>query len=284
MAYIKFYYPLEFISVLLTSSSGSSEKVNQYVEEAKSLDLVVKQPSILHSEQNFSIKDDSIIFGFYAIKGLGSIGINKILELREKFGFTNYLQIISLFTKNNISVSIVELLIKAGCFDEVLEDKTRTFLLKNIENIYGSAKYIKANGEFIITPNLVEVEQTKEDVEQLNETQFNLLGVSFIKQEKNDKLDLFREKNGLKTLAYISMNDGQNKVFAKVTSIKTTTTKYGAEMCFLNINDDTKTLRVTFFPGTYRAVKDILKENESYIFTLENSTKGIMGISASKNI
>jgi DNA polymerase III alpha subunit len=134
-----------------------------------------------------------------------------------------------------------------------------------------------------MTPNLAEVEQTTSDVEELNKTQFNLLGVNFLPVEKNDKLNLFRDIHGLKTLAYISMNDGKYKTFAKISTIKITTTKYGEQMCFLTINDDTKTTRVAFFPNVYKKIKDTIKENESYIFELQNSEKGIIGLDVSKN-
>jgi DNA polymerase-3 subunit alpha len=245
MAYLKYYYPLEFITVLLTNNNSNVDKVNQYIEEAKSLSLKVLPPSIKLSKEEFIIKNDAIIFGLNAIKGFGISKTQQILELRKKYDFKNYNQTISVFAKNNIGISTIQLLIKSGTFDELLENKSRFFLLNNLENIYNASKLLTEDGNFIINPQLDNSEPTKEILEELKIEQFNLLGFDFSINQKQVVLDEYRGNNNLVNLAFASMNEGKHKVLAKIVSIKHINTKYGAEMAFINASDESKTIRIT---------------------------------------
>jgi DNA polymerase-3 subunit alpha len=128
MMYLKTYYPLEYFTVLLSTNDNSSDKISTYIKHAKQIGLEVLPPSINNSNSNFSIYKNKILFGFNAIKSIGTESIKKILHTRElqpNKVFTSYMNAIHQMSMNDITFKILETLVKVGCFDELLEDKTR---------------------------------------------------------------------------------------------------------------------------------------------------------------
>jgi DNA polymerase III alpha subunit len=82
-----------------------------------------------------------------------------------------------LLSKNKIDQSTIALLIQAGCFDEMLIDKTRFYLLVNLPELVKKAISILPNGMLIIKPVLVDKTPTKEDLTVLDEQFHKLLGI-----------------------------------------------------------------------------------------------------------
>jgi DNA polymerase-3 subunit alpha len=245
MAYLKYYYPREFITVSLETNNGAQEKVNGYVEEARTLNQKVIQPSILHSLETISIYDGSILFGFNFIKGIGTSVSSKIIDIRSKYSFKTFSQAISLLLKNGLGKATIETLIKAGCFDELLDGKTRFYLINNIDNILIGSKYLKEDGEFIIEPTLNDATPTSEQLQELKNFQFELLGIDFSPIEENAQSSALRKEKNAVTLVFASSNEGKHKVIGTINTIKTLNTKYGAQMAFVNISDETKAIKLT---------------------------------------
>jgi DNA polymerase-3 subunit alpha len=128
MAYLKAYYPLEYFTVLLSSSDSSVDKISLYVQAARAHGLKIAPPSINDSLYSFTTKKNAIIFGLNAIKGIGRETINKILAIRNMQPnqmFKDYLMAITSLANNTVTIKVTETLIKAGAFDGLLKDKTR---------------------------------------------------------------------------------------------------------------------------------------------------------------
>jgi DNA polymerase-3 subunit alpha len=128
MAYLKTYYPLEYFTVLLSSNDNSVDKISLYIQSARSRGLNIIPPSINESQYSFTTKHKAIIFGLNAIKGIGKESITKILAIRSqqpKQVFSNYLNAITSMANNAVGIKIIETLIKAGSFDNLLQGKTR---------------------------------------------------------------------------------------------------------------------------------------------------------------
>jgi DNA polymerase-3 subunit alpha len=85
-AYLKCFYPVEFMAALLTTSSGSTEDIVKYIAEARSRNIPVLQPDINFSERKFTVDYNghqaAIRFGLEAVKGLGDAALDNILEAR----------------------------------------------------------------------------------------------------------------------------------------------------------------------------------------------------------
>ncbi len=137
-SYLKYYYPSEFMSALLTFEKDNTDKVVKYVDEVKRLGLDLFPPDINKSALVFSAKkiDDKevVMFGMGAIKGAGDVAINSIIKERDKNGdFKDLSDFISRIDGSKVNKRVIESLIKAGAFDNF--GYSRKSLLEQIEEI-----------------------------------------------------------------------------------------------------------------------------------------------------
>ena len=137
-AYLKTYYPQEFMAALLTSEQDNTDKIVKYIDEVKRLGIKLLPPSINSSLIEFSaIKtqdaEDAILFGLGAIKGIGDSAISRILEARSSGKFKDMADFISRIDTSKVNKKAIESLIKSGSFDEF--GHSRRALLDHIEKI-----------------------------------------------------------------------------------------------------------------------------------------------------
>ena len=137
-AYLKCYYPQEFMAALLTSEQDNTDKIVKYIDEVKRLGLKLLPPSIQHSLIEFSAITDTdgqeaILFGMGAIKGVGNAAISKILEAREGALFSDMSDFISRIDSSKVNKKVLESFIKSGSFDDF--GYSRRALLENIDGI-----------------------------------------------------------------------------------------------------------------------------------------------------
>ncbi|ARU47931.1 DNA polymerase III subunit alpha [Sulfurospirillum diekertiae] len=137
-AYLKCYYPQEFMAALLTSEQDNTDKIVKYIDEVKRLGLKLLPPSIQHSLIEFSAITDTdgqeaILFGMGAIKGVGNAAISKILEAREGALFADMSDFISRIDSSKVNKKVLESFIKSGSFDDF--GYSRRALLENIDAI-----------------------------------------------------------------------------------------------------------------------------------------------------
>jgi DNA polymerase-3 subunit alpha len=281
MAYLKAHYPLEYFTVLLSTSENSVDKVAVYVQSARAIGINVLPPCLNDSDYSFQIKDKTIVFGFNAIKGIGNETINKILEARASVKnkkFTNYTQAIAILANNGIGQKTMEVLIKVGAFDQLLEDKTRYFLLTNLTELFKKIQTITTSGEFIIKPILKQVEETIAIKKQLDDEQFNLLGISFVEHPLTSLKQKYR---GNYQILSLSEADGPNVIHALVTLVshREIKTKTNQAMAFAKIEDDSKIIDVAIFPGVYEKIKGILINNNNFIVTIRANDRGYQALS-----
>ncbi|MCX5683480.1 MAG: DNA polymerase III subunit alpha, partial [Planctomycetota bacterium] len=85
-AYLKAYYPLEFMAALLTFEMGDSDKVSEYMDECRRMGIVVDAPDINESDSDFTVVGDRIRFGLAAVKGIGERAVEAIVAARQKVG------------------------------------------------------------------------------------------------------------------------------------------------------------------------------------------------------
>ena len=85
-AYMKANYPTEFMAALLTTESGNTDKVVDYISECERMGIVVDPPDVNAGEADFTVKDGRIIFGLYAIKGVGVKAVEAIAAGRGTVG------------------------------------------------------------------------------------------------------------------------------------------------------------------------------------------------------
>ena len=133
-AYLKAYYPAEFMAATLNSYLGNLDKTPQYIDECKRLGIQILKPDINKSFEKFTVEDGKIRFGLGAIKNVGTIPVENIVKERKEKGeyksFTDFCERVS---ELQVNKKCVESLIKAGAFQEF--EQTRATLLASFEAI-----------------------------------------------------------------------------------------------------------------------------------------------------
>ncbi len=124
-AWLKTYYPTEFMSAIMTCDLDNTDKIVCYVKDCKRMKIKILFPSVNSSKFEFStLSENTILFGLGAIKGLGAGIVHLIVEEREKNGlFFTVPEFIARLDARRLNKKIMESLIKAGAFDSIASNR-----------------------------------------------------------------------------------------------------------------------------------------------------------------
>ncbi|MBO5929900.1 MAG: DNA polymerase III subunit alpha, partial [Clostridia bacterium] len=283
-AYLKHFYPAQYMAALLSSVLDSPEKVGSYSVETTRMGIRILPPDINESAAGFTVSGSDIRFGLAVIKNVGVGCIEAVVKERKEHGkFTSYRD----FAKRTMSLGVTkrvhEYLIKAGAFDALGEK--RACLLADFEGIIDSfADDLKRNVEGqmslwgeeqtveIYSANLPEFPQKellkleKESIgyyisgHPLNEFSNEIAKLSTI-----SFAELQTDSSEEGEMAYASgktLSDGDKvKVCAIATGIKTKITKNSKMMAFVTAEDLSGQAEILVFPNVYERCKQYLVED-----------------------
>ncbi len=188
-AYLKYYYPVEFLSALLTSKMNKDfDSSDLYISDAQAHGIKLLSPDVNESVLLFEPSGQAIRFGFGGIKNVGSAAIGCILEERAANGlFKSFYDFCKRVDTRKVSKKTIECLIKVGAFDCFGMD--RGLLFSNIENFMNKADHArkeKESGQF----NLF-LDGAKTEVKDLD-----ILDISKPKWTKSELLEYEKELAG----------------------------------------------------------------------------------------
>ena len=127
-AYLKAHYPLDFMSALLTSETGTATKVVKYINECRDMGINVLPPDVNKSDRDFTPDGNAIRFGLSAIKNVGGSAVDSITSVRDKDGsfksLYNFCERVDLTAVNR---RMIEALIKAGATDSLEGTRSQQF-------------------------------------------------------------------------------------------------------------------------------------------------------------
>ena len=156
-AYLKRYYPAQFMAALLTSVLDSSNKVARYISESKRLGLRLAVPDVNTSMKGFSANGNVINYGLLGIKNLGSEFINDIIKERENGKFKNLFDFCSRLQTQHFNRRAVESLIRSGALDSLGANRRQMLqalpvLVVNLEEhrkktMYGQVGFFDLGGD-----------------------------------------------------------------------------------------------------------------------------------------
>ncbi len=159
-AYLKYHYPAEYMSSLLSNSL--SDKVSAYIAECNRLNIKVMRPDVNRSRNEFTVEDGNIRFGFCGVKSLGDGFSQKIVDERAFSGeFTSFENFVLRMSDRGINKKHLEALIKSGALD-VFEKKRSVLLVvyevlldriysENSKNIAGQIDMFAQSGDVSIS-------------------------------------------------------------------------------------------------------------------------------------
>lgn len=133
-AYLKTYYPQEFMAAMLNSFLGNLDKIPEYIDECKRLKIEILKPDINRSFTKFTVDNGKIRFGLGSIKNVGVAAVDAIVRNREKNGeYKSFTDFCERMQEEAVNKKCIESLIKAGAFDSFSE--TRSTLMASFEDI-----------------------------------------------------------------------------------------------------------------------------------------------------
>jgi DNA polymerase-3 subunit alpha len=202
-AYLKTYYPQEFMAALLTSEQDRTDKIVKYVDEVKRLGIKLLPPNINESTMEFSAtkKGDKnvILFGLGAIKGVGGSAIESILQARGERDFKDLSDFLSRIDPQKVNKKVLESLIKSGALDGF--GYSRKTLILNIEKLVQTTQEIMKAKKMAKSSLFGEDEElTSIKIELENLEEFDLKTILELEKEtlgfyvSGHPLDSFREK------------------------------------------------------------------------------------------
>ncbi len=119
-AYLKYYYPVEFMAALMTSIMGDTSKVAQYIHDARKMDIEILSPNINRSFSKFTVEEGCIRYGLAAVKNVGVSMIDSIVSIRKSKGdFKDFIDFCQKVPSKDLNKRAIESLIKSGAFDEM---------------------------------------------------------------------------------------------------------------------------------------------------------------------
>lgn len=286
-AWLKYYFPVEYMAALMTSVIDNPSKVSEYIYACRQMNIKILPPDINKGEANFSVDGGDIRYGLAAIKSIGRPVIKAIVEDREELGLFQNLEdfITRLSAKNILNKRTIENLIKAGALDTL--GGTRKQFMSIYVQIVDHVTQEKKNsmvGQMTLF-DLVSEDQKEEfqirmpDVgEYAKETllafEKEVLGIyvsghpleayeekwkKFISATTADfQLD---EETG-----HTKVHDGAKEIIGGMITEKTIKhTKTNQMMAFITVEDLLGTVEVVVFPRDYEKNRDYL-EVDSKVF------------------
>ena len=119
-AFLKYYYPVEFMAALMTSVIDNPSKVSEYILSSRRMGIAILPPDINKGESSFSVDGGSIRYGLSAIKSIGKPVIEGLVEERNlRGGFKTLRDFIERMSGRDINKRTIENFIKAGAFDRI---------------------------------------------------------------------------------------------------------------------------------------------------------------------
>ena len=138
-AYLKTYYPVEFMAALMTSVMGEPTQIAKYIRNCHDMGIEVLPPSVNASEMKFSVSGGKIRFGLLGVKNVGEGAIKSIVRMREENGpARDFVQFMNNVDVHEVNKKAIESLIKAGAFDDINENRAQ--LMASYEALLESAQ------------------------------------------------------------------------------------------------------------------------------------------------
>ena len=248
MAYLKVNYKCEFYASLLNTNIGGEEKTKEYITEAKGNDIKIIKPSINKSSYLYECENNTILLPFRSIKGISSQVTDGIIKERENGEFKSFNDFLARCYKKIVNQNIVEILIKAGVFDDL--GINRKTLITNLNSSITYAELIRdLDSSLVSEPVMNEVDEF-DDGELMN-MELSLYGFYVTNHPASKYVNSFKQAN---------IKENFDKVVDTVVlveKIKKIKTKNGDDMAFLEASDETGTSEFTIFKEAFPGLKDV---------------------------
>ena len=293
-AYLKYYYPVEYMAALMTSVIDFPAKVAEYILTCRQMGISILPPDVNQGESGFSVDGTNIRYGLSAIKSIGKPVISGLVEERKARGPYKTLQdFIERLPSRDMNKRVIENFIKAGALDGLPGTRKQKMMIyvQILDTINQEKKNTMAGQMtlFDLAPEeekesfLIKLPNVGEyDKEQLLSFEKEVLGV-YISGHPLEKYEAMWRKNISAVTADFMLDeetgvsrvkDGEKVVVGGMLTAKTIKhTKTGKTMAFVTLEDLVGTVEVVIFPRDYENNRNMLEEDSKVFIQGRVSTE-----------
>lgn len=275
-AWLKAYYPAEFLAANMTSELNDQKKIVALIEEAKKLGVEVAPPDVNRSFGKFTVRNNQIYFGMAGVKNVGLAAVDSVVEARKDGDFTSIFDFAARVNTRLVNKRAFEALICSGAFDTIHEGQ-RARLLNSVDSALDYAKALH-NEE---TANMDSLFGDVEDQDVSEPPLFD--GPEWTENEKLNKekeyLNFYVSGHPVKKYApyldsfsSIRLNETDSKfvgdeivVGGLIVDVRTQTDKRGGKIAFVTIDDAEGKALLIFWSDAFARFEKFLVADE-FIF------------------
>ncbi len=285
-AFLKYYYPVEYMAALMTSVIHNPSKVAEYILSSRKMQIEILPPDINFGESEFSADHGAIRYGLSAIKSLGAPMIRAIVEERKENGkYQSLRDFIERMSGKELNKRAIENLIKAGALDQVAGNRRQKLMVyAEIVDAVNQEKKNAMTGQMSLFDLISDEEKEAYEIqmpkveeyskEELLSFEKEVLGVYISGHPLEEYEERWRKNITARTVDFqideelgtSKAGDGEIAVIGGIITNKTVKyTRNNKVMAFLTIEDLVGTVEVVVFPNDYE--KNVQKmEEDSKVF------------------
>jgi len=279
-AFLKTYYPKEFIAASMTMDISNQNKLSEFYEELKRLDIEILRPNINDCFADFRTDGEKFFYALGAIKAVGYEAISNIVKERTQNGkFKSLTDFLNRVNPKDINKLQLEGLVKAGAFDNL--NSNRQSLFSSIPNFITKSKNIFENRSNNQIDLFGENENQESEIinnikdwqfEERLSKEFEAVGFFISDHPLNQYKEIFDDYN---IIDYQNFNNNdelkETNVAATLLKIQERKTAKGNAYAVLKLTDLTSVFELFIFSDVLELNREILKEGDSIILTLVKS-------------
>ncbi len=276
-AFLKTYYPNEFIASSMTMDISNQDKLSEFYEELKRLNVEVIRPDINECYADFRTIDNKFYYALGGIKAVGYESITNIVKERDKNGkFKSINDFINRVNPKDINKLQLEGLTKAGAFDSLISN--RQALFNSIPNIISKSKNIFDNKNANQIDLFKEDENTQNDIignsedwkfEERLSKEFESVGFFISDHPLNQFTEIFDDYKIIEYSKFILKNEIKNaNIAATLLKLQERKTAKGNSYAVLKLTDLNSVFELFIFSDILELNREILKEGSSLLLTL----------------
>jgi len=273
-AWLKYYWPQEYMAALLTSVLDKRDKLAEYIAECQSIGISVLPPHVNESQMKFTVAGDNIRFGMLAIKNLGSGVIDRIIAERQKDGpFVSFYDFCQRMYGGDTNRRALESLIKSGALDGLAANRRQ--MLVGLETIMDGLDAERRNtlegqlGLFDLIGESEESVPKLPDVDEFPQSELLMMEKEvtemYLSGHPLSEYSVLAEKINATRLSSVVLNedgtaDGQQvTLLCIINAVKLRATRSNDMMAYVQIEDVTSMTEMLVFPRVLDECGGIMK-------------------------
>jgi len=297
-AYLKTYYPNEFIAASMSNELSNTDKLGEFYEELKRLKTKVQRPCINKCFAEFVPKENVLFYALGAIKNVGFESITQVIQERDKNGkFKSISDFINRMNPKNINKLQLEGLVKSGAFDSIF--KNRKILYDNISNIIQNSKNIYDNKlqnqsslfsdeSHKVSYLMSEKNSSNWTIDETLSNEFGSIGFYMSQHPLKEYEDVLAQHKVKTFKEFETANENECLLAGTIMSIKEKKTSKGNSFAIVKFSDLSKVFELFLFLEILEKNRKILVEGKSFLLTVikdkENQENRFRRISVRKII